>query len=136
MAETTHDHATHDHATHDHATHDHATQAGAGEWMPPPSGPGTVVLDIGGDIGAAVVTTPASLEGSEIEIRRHGDPWEGIHVAVRARHLPTGVTHAAVYESLHQGTYEIRIRGSHPATPPATTFGVTGGKVTTTQLPT
>ena len=34
-----------------------------------PSGEGTVVIDIGGDRGAAVIVTPGELSGEEIEIR-------------------------------------------------------------------
>ena len=42
------------------------------ESLPEPPGPGAVVLDIGGDIGGAVVYAPEALAGSEIEIRRAG----------------------------------------------------------------
>lgn len=43
------------------------------------AGLGTVMLDIGGEIGALVITAPASLEGEEIEIlptgaTPHADP--------------------------------------------------------------
>jgi hypothetical protein len=36
----------------------------------PHAGQGSVVLDIGGDVGALVVTMPAELEGVEVEINR------------------------------------------------------------------
>jgi len=36
----------------------------------PHAGQGSVVLDIGGDIGALVVTMPPVLEGVEVEINR------------------------------------------------------------------
>ncbi len=88
-----------------------------------------MVLDIGGDVGAAVVRAPASLAGAEIEIRRVGEPWEGRHVSVRARHLPSGVVHAAVFEALDRGDYEVRVRGA-AAGNPACTFEVLGGRVT------
>jgi hypothetical protein len=35
-----------------------------------PSGPGTVVLELGADVGALVLHTPAELDGREIEISR------------------------------------------------------------------
>ena len=35
-----------------------------------PSGPGTVVLELGADVGALVLYTPAGLDGREIEISR------------------------------------------------------------------
>jgi hypothetical protein len=103
------------------------------EHLPGPSGPGTVVLDIGGDIGAAVVHTPASLDGAEIEIRPLGERWDGRHVAVRARQLPAGVVHAAVFESLVEGRYEVRVRGSASDAPLAS-FEVDGGRVTEDRL--
>jgi len=93
-----------------------------------PSGPGTVVLDIGGSIGAAIVHTPPSLDGSEIEIRPSGEAWAGRHVAVRARHLPAGVVYAALFESLEQGRYEVRVRGS-ASEAPLCAFDVEGGRV-------
>jgi hypothetical protein len=47
----------------------------------PHAGQGPVVLDIGDDVGALVVTTPAGLRGAELEIcpagRRAGMPDEG-----------------------------------------------------------
>jgi len=103
------------------------------EELPEPSGTGSVVLNIGGDAGAAVITTPASLAKSEIEIRRSGSRWDGTHVAVRARLLVDGVVHAAVFESLTQGDYEVRVRGGSEDEPLAA-FVVKGGRVTTAQL--
>lgn len=103
------------------------------EQLPAPSEPGSVVLDIGGDIGAAIVAAPASLAGVEIEIRPRGAIWDGTHVAVRARHLADRVMHAAVFESLPQGGYEVRVRtpGHQGLTG---TFEVEGGRVTTAEL--
>jgi hypothetical protein len=74
---------------------------------------GSVVLDIGGDLGAAVVHTPATLAGLEIEIRREGAKWDGTHVAVRARRTPGGEVYAALFPALEQGSYEARVRGDH-----------------------
>jgi hypothetical protein len=104
------------------------------EHLPHPSGPGTVVLDIGGTIGAAIVHAPPSLDGAEIEIRPFGQPWDGRHVAVRARHLPSGVIHAALFESLEQGRWEVRIRGSAVESP-LRDFDVDGGRVVQCDLP-
>ena len=39
-----------------------------------PSGPGTVVLELGADVGALVLLTPAELDGREIEISRDAVP--------------------------------------------------------------
>jgi hypothetical protein len=78
----------------------------------PPSGEGTVVLDIGGDTGAAVIYTESALRGSEIEIRPKGQPWRGVHTGVRQRDLPDKVCFAAVFGSIASGSYELRIKGT------------------------
>lgn len=97
-----------------------------------PSEEGSVVLDIGGDVGAAIVHAPAALAGSEIEIRRGGAPWDGTHVAVRARHIPDGELYAALFPALGYGSYEVRLRGD--AKGPVASLRVEGGRVTETRL--
>jgi hypothetical protein len=92
-----------------------------------PSERGSVLVDIGGDVGAAIVTTPASLVGSEIEVRRRGAAWDGTHVAVRERRVTGGRTYAALFSGLGQGHYEVRLRGDVDG--PATAFDVEGGRV-------
>jgi hypothetical protein len=104
------------------------------ETGPAPSSPGSVVLDIGDDVGAAIVLTPASLAGHEIEIRFQNSVWAGRHVAVLERRLPAGPTWAAVFPSLTEGRWEIRVR--HNPTSPIAAFDVAGGHVTTTRLST
>jgi len=98
-----------------------------------PSEQGSVVLDIGGDVGAAIVHAPEALVGSEIEIRRCGAPWDGTHVAVRARRVPGGDVHAALFPALVHGAYEVRPRGEAHA--PVTPLTVEGGRVAVTSLP-
>jgi hypothetical protein len=100
------------------------------ETLPEPSGPGTVVLDIGGDVGAAAIFVPASLADVEIEIRGSGEPWQGIHVAVRERVLPDGAVWAALFPALIEGDYEIRVRDGDVAGPTGT-VAVSGGRVAT-----
>jgi hypothetical protein len=97
-----------------------------------PSEKGSVVVDIGGDVGAAIVSTPASLVGSEIEIRRCGTAWDGTHVAVRNRDVAGGVVHAALFSGLPNGTYEVRVRDD--ADSPVATLTVEGGRVSATRL--
>jgi hypothetical protein len=104
------------------------------EPLPPPSGPGSVVLDIGGDVGAAIVTAPAELDGVEMEIRPDPGEWSGRHVAIRPRRLPGGVVHAAVFPGLVAGSYLLRLR------PPRTggaevALTVAGGTVSETVWP-
>ena len=53
-----------------------------------PSGPGTVVLELGAGIGALILYTPADLDGAEIEISRDDDPGaRRTHSQVRQRHM-------------------------------------------------
>ncbi len=97
-----------------------------------PSGEGTVVLDIGGDKGAAIIFTPGDLVGEEIEIRPVGEPWNGTHTAVRPRDLRDTVAHAGVFGSLVAGRYQLRIRRSDPtrsAREPVVDLVVAGGEV-------
>jgi hypothetical protein len=157
------------------------------------AGQGSVVLDIGGEIGALVLQAPAELEGVEIEIRptgdtpyadghpaggdhphaddhhddhddghhhddhdhgHHHDGHDGhdgghshgsgshpggthrghklLHVAVLRRPSPAGAVYAAVYPSLHEGTYELYRR---PAEPVAMTVVITGSQVTEARWP-
>jgi hypothetical protein len=97
-----------------------------------PSERGSVVVDVGGEVGAAIVSTPASLIGYEIEIRRRGAPWDGTHVAVRERHVAGGLVYAALFSGLGQGHYEVRLRGVVDG--PATDVNVEGGRVSKTRL--
>ena len=52
-----------------------------------PSGPGTVVMELGAGVGALILYTPAGLDGEEIEISRDGERPR-THSRVRPRHLP------------------------------------------------
>ena len=73
-----------------------------------PSGPGTVVLELGADVGALVLFTPAELDGREIEISLEGYPaGRRTHSRVRPRHMPAGTRYAAVYPDLPAGSYTI-----------------------------
>lgn len=94
---------------------------------------GSVVLDIGGERGAAIVHTPPSLDGREIEIRRQGTAWDGTHVAVRPRRIPDGVVYAALFPELVEGDYEVRVRKG-PADGPAAAVAVHGGRVSRAHL--
>jgi hypothetical protein len=76
-----------------------------------PSGPASVMTDIGGDRGAAVLYVPEQLAGLEIEIRPVGEPWAGAHTAVRERHVGSSVIWAACFGSLAAGGYEVRVKG-------------------------
>ena len=72
-----------------------------------PSGQGTVLLDIGADIGALVVHTPPRLHGHRIEVSPAGDPARRTRAAVRARYLRGGVGYSVVIGGLPQGRYVV-----------------------------
>ena len=97
-----------------------------------PSGPGTVVMEIGGDIGALILYTPDELNGREIEISRDDDPGgHRTHSQVRARHMPGAIRYAAVYPGLAAGAYTIWDEGDRPVTGVV----VAGGKVASCRWP-
>jgi hypothetical protein len=97
------------------------------EAIPAPSETGSVVADIGGDVGAAIVYVDADLAGHEIEIRPSGAAWDGTHTGIRERHVNGGVIWAAFFGSLRAGRYEVRVRGDESRT---RTIDVAGGHVT------
>ncbi|HEU5269248.1 MAG TPA: hypothetical protein VFU36_04925 [Jatrophihabitans sp.] len=99
------------------------------------AGQGSVLLDIGGDVGAVLVSMPAELAGSEVEARpvavRPGRPHLP-HVAVLPRPVAGGVRYSAVFGELPQGEYQLYLR---PDGPVALTVSVRGGEVTEADWP-
>jgi hypothetical protein len=97
-----------------------------------PSGPGTVVMELGGDIGALILYTPDDLDGREIEISRDDDPGgRRTHSQVRARHTPAVTRYAAVYPGLRAGAYTIW----RDEVNPLGAIVITGGLVTSWSWP-
>ena len=100
-----------------------------------PSGPGTVIMELGADVGALILYTPADLDGEEIEISRDDEPGDlgsrRTHSQVRPRHMPGQTRYAAVYPSLPAGCYTIW-RDEHS---PAAAVTVTGGQVSNCRWP-
>ena len=87
---------------------------------------GPVVLDVGGDVGALVLVTEATMAGEEIHISPYGEPDGGRHVAVHPRTFGGRTIHAAVYADLAAGRYQLW----SPDGAPAMTATVAGGAVT------
>jgi hypothetical protein len=104
----------------------------ARERSPHSSEVGSVVVDIGGDVGAAIVATEATCGGQEMEIRPDGGVWDGTHVSVLPRHFADGTIWAALFPALPAGRYEVRLRGQVDG--PLASFEVTGGRVTHAHL--
>ena len=109
-----------------------------GHHDPHAAGDGPVVLDIGGDVGAVVVTAPRSLVGREVEAVPEGyRPQDGppVHVGVVDRPVPggTATVPSAVFGTLPQGAYSLRLRDG--MRDPQLEVTVVGGQVTTATWP-
>jgi hypothetical protein len=80
----------------------------------PHAGEGMVVLDIGGDVGALLVSAPSDLDGAEIEIcpsgRRGGAPDDGGDWWIGEWHAHG---HDAAHEHSHDGDHEHSHDDSH-----------------------
>jgi hypothetical protein len=100
----------------------------------PFAGQGSVLLDIGDDIGALVVSMPASMVGVEIEIRPAGAGVDGHypHVAVVGRPVGDELVPSLVYGDLTEGSYELYEKGGGPV---RLTVAVEGGSVTEAEWP-
>lgn len=91
-----------------------------------PSQDGTVMLDIGGDVGALIIHTSAERAGCEIELSVAGTQAPRTHVAVRERHGTGPSRYAAIYPSLQAAEYTIWGHDGEPAD----TVAIAGGRVT------
>jgi len=119
---------------HAHDGHAHKQNgSGSSEPLPEPPGVGAVVLEIGGEIGAAIISAPSRLGDHELEVRPLGAAWDGTHVAVRECRLPGGTRWAALFGSLRQGSYETRLKGDGAS--PVLGFEVAGGRVASAEWP-
>jgi hypothetical protein len=88
----------------------------------PASSDGSVVLDIGGNIGALVVEMSGDWLGREPDLTPVGGTVAIMHTEVRERHVDGEIRYAAVYASVPAGEYTIEDLAS--------VFRVEGGKVT------
>jgi hypothetical protein len=104
----------------------------------PWAGSGSVLLDIGGDVGALVVTMPEGLEGREVEIRpaayvaSAGRPVHHPHVAVVPRPVGSRRVPSLVFPGLSEGAYELCEKGTDQA---RLAVRVVGGRVTEARWP-
>jgi hypothetical protein len=77
----------------------------------PPSREGSVVLDIGGRVGALVVMAGADRSGAELELTPADGRRAKVHSEVRPRRLGPGERYAAVFPQLLAGDYEVEETG-------------------------
>ena len=115
----------------------------------PHAGQGSVLLDIGGDVGALIVTMPAEMEGVEVEIRPLGAPdlpahvhghehghghghGHYPHVEVVLRPTAEGPVPSLVFPELVEGRYELYVKETHDV---ELLVDVTGGEVSTADWP-
>jgi hypothetical protein len=105
----------------------------------PHAGQGSVLLDIGGDVGALVIAMPPTMLGAEVEIapvggheqghdhrHEHGHPHRP-HVAVVNRPVTKGTVPSLVFPELVEGSYELFGKGEETV---LLTAEITGGQVT------
>lgn len=87
----------------------------------------TLVLDIGGDVGALVIHAGPELAEREIEISPGTDPAiRRSHNVVHARHSRSHVAYTAVFPSVPAGEYTV---WRHDGSPHAV-LTIHGGQVT------
>jgi hypothetical protein len=118
----------------------------------PFAGQGSVLLDIGDDVGALVVTMPAAMVGIEVEIRPAGAAVRAVdhrhshhaphdhdhagghhpHVAVVPRPVQNGVVPSLVFPELVEGRYELYVKETLDV---ELTVTITGGQVTSAEWP-
>ena len=117
----------------------------------PHAGQGAVMLDIGGDIGAVVVTMPVEMVGQEVDILAEGeDVAAGVdhdqshghghghghrpHVAVVRRPVPGSSDEipSLVYPEVREGRYRLLMKGTAVV---VMEVDVVGGLVTTAEWP-
>ena len=90
-------------------SHARAHAEGAAGHAAGATGPGSVVLELGGDIGVLVLHVPTRLHGTEIEISPETGGARGrrTHSLVRERVTASGTSYAAVYPDVPAGRYTI-----------------------------
>lgn len=92
-----------------------------------PTAVGSVVLDIGGHLGALALRTAPELVGEEIEVSPVEDDATRTHTAVRERRGGPEVQYVAVFAALNAGDYTVwGLNGTRGGT-----VTITGGEVAT-----
>jgi len=106
-------------------------QPAAGEARLPASTSGSVVLEVGGDVGALIVAADGDRCGQEIELVPLAAARPLTHTEVRERLLPGGPVYAAVFPAIPSGVYHLRAADGAEAP-----VVIAGGEVTSAAWPT
>lgn len=67
----------------------------------------SLVLDIGGEIGALVIHADPRMDGQEIELSPADDDTARFHNMVHPRSVSGGLVHNAVFPAITQGEYTV-----------------------------
>lgn len=94
-----------------------------------PTGPGSVILELGEGTGALILDTPPELAGHEIDIS--AGAGRRTHSLVRERHTANGTSYAAVYPALPAADYTVY----RPDGTPAGQVTIQGGQATRYRWP-
>ncbi len=106
-----------------------ATWSPEAEEHPPDAGV-SAVLDIGGDVGAAVVRLDGPTPTGELEARPRGRSADRFHTGVHRRTTSGRWQWLAIFPDVTAGDYELL----DDAGQPVVEFSVTGGRVTELEL--
>lgn len=68
---------------------------------------GSPVLDIGGDVGAMLVTMPRTAVGTELHLRSERDPSRDVHTGVWERDHASNSVPTALFPELLEGGYDV-----------------------------
>jgi hypothetical protein len=101
----------------------------------PHAGQGSVLLDIGGDVGALVVVAPDTMVGCEVEIAPEGESFQHVHrphVAVVRRPVAGGAVASLVFPEVASGRYALAEKGTDDV---RLLVEVHGGEVTSARWP-
>ncbi len=101
----------------------------------PFAGQGSVLLDIGGDVGALVVVMPAEMDGTEVEVRPAQSSHQHTHhphVAVVNRPVVGGHVPSLVFPELDEGLYDLCVKGTEDV---RLSVAVRGGEVVEQEWP-
>jgi hypothetical protein len=96
----------HGHADGEHHGHAHDPAAGAENYCARRH-PESVILDIGGQMGALIVHTHADMHGVEVEISASGHDEQRSHKDVLEREINGRPAFTAVFDKVRAGSYTL-----------------------------